>query len=452
MIPVLQKMQNNRQIQRREEYRMKKIYSKIEYDGGNPLNEVYNAGPMLADDSLGETEQDCPMQIICGTNETEFLTYVEKMKENGFQVVFERHTDMADCFQLKGNGQLLYTYFRKDEKTVRIIEDLESVSVPEFSYGSGTGNSAEIYHYGLYYGFYMGTSTNPNIANAGMFNIIRLEDNSLIFIDGGHFKQCGDEAIHGMYRFMRKITHTSEGEPIRIAAWFITHAHRDHLAAPVKLMKMWPEVFKLERVMFNFPSWTFASGSDDIVLTRERLRALGDQVKCLKLHHGQLIALGNVNFEVIYTHEDIVDLDAPQKAAYRDYNSCSAVVKMTTGNGSIMWMADATEETQQVLLNYPDEMIKADVVQVAHHGMNDLGLLYEKMAPGYALHPNSHLNANFNYRRGILMKVVNCLKSPDYIWFGDETTGFQFEEDGGFAVIDREPLIGGEYDGSPKYG
>lgn len=431
---------------------MKDICSWTDYDGGIAVNEIYNAGPMLADDSLGETELDCPMQIICGTSETEFLAYVEKMKQNRFQVVFECHTDIAECFQLKRNGQLIYAYFRKDERSVRIIEDRGSVSVPEFSYELETKTSAEIYQYGLYYGHYMGTTTNPNIANAGMFHIIRLADDSLVFIDGGHFKQCGEEAIQGMYRFLRKITHTSEGEPIRIAAWFITHAHRDHLAAPIKLMKMWPDVFKLERVMFNFPSWTFAAGNEDAQLVKKRLTELGDQVKCLKLHHGQQITLGNVTFDVIYTHEDIVDLEEPKRVAFRDYNSCSAVVKMTTGKGSILWMADATEETQRVLLAYPDSVLKADVVQVAHHGMNDLGLLYERIGADYALHPNSHLNANYDYRRGILMKVVARLKSPDYIWFGDETIGFRFAEDGTFTVICREPLIGGEYDGSPKYG
>lgn len=108
---------------------------------------------------------------------------------------------------------------------MRVIEDRASTALPEFSntyeFASPQntpdsaaacegGESAEIYQYGLYYDPRNGHS--PTTTNCGMFYIIRLSDNRLVMIDGGDCMQCSVEALEGMYRFLRRITGTAEGE------------------------------------------------------------------------------------------------------------------------------------------------------------------------------------------------------------------------------------------------
>ena len=71
------------------------------YDGGVIAPMLYNAGPMIADDRAGVTDEDCLMQLVSQTNEAEFKAYLAKLDSAGFKVIFENHTDAADAAQLK---------------------------------------------------------------------------------------------------------------------------------------------------------------------------------------------------------------------------------------------------------------------------------------------------------------------------------------------------------------
>ena len=59
------------------------------YDGGKPAANLYNAGNMITDDEKDFTPEDCPMQLITETNESEFDAYIAKLLANGFEIVFE---------------------------------------------------------------------------------------------------------------------------------------------------------------------------------------------------------------------------------------------------------------------------------------------------------------------------------------------------------------------------
>lgn len=65
--------------------------------------------------------------------------------------------------------------------------------------------------------------------------------------------------------------------------------------------------------------------------------------------------------------------------------------------------------------------------------------------------PNSYYGGHTAENIDKLEDVVNCLSSPDNIWYGDRTTGFRFE-DGIYRVILEEACVGGEHDGTNLYG
>lgn len=422
----------------------------LKYDGKAMFNGFYNTGPLLADDSWGITGEDSRMLLMSNTNETEYYAYLAKLQGLGFETVFENHTPVLDCCQLEKDDKLIYVYLTRPTNQVRIIEDRAGVSVKEFSYVTEDTGSAEIYQYGLYYD--PENHNTDTTVNCGMFYIIRLNDNSLVMIDGGHYMQCSDEAVRGMYQFLRKITGIKEHEKIRIAAWYFTHAHDDHMAACVRLLRTYPEVFHVERIMFNFPSFSVRFGDMDILILKETLREYCPDAKCLKLHNGQVITLANTRFEVMYTHEDAVTAECPTMFPFRDFNCTSTVLKMTTGGGSIMWLGDTNVEAEELMVKImPPELWKADVVQVAHHCFNFLSRLYPLIDADYAMLPNSHYGGDAGSNHDKRMDVEKCLSSPDHIWYEDQTTGFRFEN-GEYHVILEEPVIGGEHDGVNLYG
>lgn len=430
------------------------------YEGGTSGAAVYNAGPMLENDSEAVTEEDSRMLLVADTCRREYEAYLEKLCGMGFRKVFENHTGAVDCCQLMKGEDLLYVYYTLRTGEVRVIADKASVPLDEFSdsymeegpaaHMWGTMDSAEIYQYGLYYDPCNGHS--PTTTNCGMFYIIRLRDNRLVMIDGGHILQCSAEAVEGMYRFLRRITGTAEGERLGVAAWIFTHAHDDHMAACVRLLRTYPEAFEIERAMFNFPSHRVCSGHSDFFCLRATLREYCPNIKCLKLHSGQRIVLANVCFDVLYTHEDAVRLETPEVFPFHDFNCTSVILKTTTGMGTIVWLGDTSTETEELVVRtVPAAMWKADVVQVAHHAFNFLTELYALIDADYAMVPNSRYGGNAGDNHQKLMDVVRRLPSPDNLWYEDETTGFRFEE-GSFRVILKEDLVGGEHDGTALMG
>lgn len=412
------------------------------YEGGDIAWSAYNAGPMLAEDVWGTTAEDSRMRLVSNTNEEEYKTYIKKLQGMGFEVVFENHTPVFDSCQLRRDEELLYVYLNRPMHQVRMIEDWTGISVNDFCYASESTESAEIYQYGLFY-----ACNSPTTVNCGMFYIIRLCDNSLFMIDGGHYKQCSEEAVEGMYRFLRRITGSGPHEPIRIAAWFFTHAHDDHMAACVRLLKKYPGVFQVERVMFNFPSSSLRWGDPDIMILKKTLRECCPDAMCLKLHSGQRITLANVTLDVLYTHEDAVNEERSAMFPLRDFNCTSTILKMTTGRGTVMWLGDTNVEAEDLLVKYlPQEVLKSDVVQIAHHCFNFLSKLYPMIDADYAMLPNSYYNGNSGNNHEKQMDVVKCLAEPYNLWYEDQTTGFRFEN-GKYRVILEEPVVGGEHDG-----
>lgn len=390
------------------------------YEGGTSGAAVYNAGPMLENDSEAVTEEDSRMLLVADTCRREYEAYLEKLCGMGFRKVFENHTGAVDCCQLMKGEDLLYVYYTLRTGEVRVIADKASVPLDEFSdsymeegpaaHMWGTMDSAEIYQYGLYYDPCNGHS--PTTTNCGMFYIIRLRDNRLVMIDGGHILQCSAEAVEGMYRFLRRITGTAEGERLGVAAWIFTHAHDDHMAACVRLLRTYPEAFEIERAMFNFPSHRVCSGHSDFFCLRATLREYCPNIKCLKLHSGQRIVLANVCFDVLYTHEDAVRLETPEVFPFHDFNCTSVILKMTTGMGTIVWLGDTSTETEELVVRtVPAAVWKADVVQVAHHAFNFLTELYALIDADYAMVPNSRYGGNAGDNHQKLMDVVRDRKS-----------------------------------------
>ena len=360
-----------------------------EFKGGTYAGGAYNTGPVLADDSLGTTPEDGKMKIYTGTALEDILRYAGILEAEGFSNCCEnagfRCADgkISDPFYAvtgyKGNKQV-YAYRTKATGEVRVIEETTAgENIQNVSFIEDTGNE-KICQYALYYDPENGHS--PTTTNCGMFYIVLLGDNSLFLIDGGDEMQCSKDALEGMYRFLRRLTGTEEGEKMRIAGWFFTHAHGDHLAACIRLLRTYPDAFELERVLFNYPSYQVVNRGYDspAFLLKETIREFAPDAKAIKLHTGMSFRLAGTGFNVLYTHEDAVRPEEPDKYPFGDFNCTSTILKMTTRNGgTVMWLGDTNVETERLVAEtIPAEVWKSDVVQIAHHCFNYLSKLYPR--------------------------------------------------------------------------
>ncbi|MCR4906167.1 MAG: hypothetical protein K6A33_08800 [Clostridiales bacterium] len=423
------------------------------FPGGTPVDGVYDAGPMLADDQNGPMDEDAKMRFYTGATDEDIARYAGILEENGFRGVKENENDAYHAVSGSKGQTNVYAYLTKATGTVRLIHDVPGSSYECLSSDAEADGAEEICQYALYYDPVNGHS--PTTTNCGMFYIIRLADRSLFLIDGGDELQCSEEALTGMYRFLRAFTGVPEGERMKIAGWFFTHAHGDHVAACIRLLRTYPDAFDVERILYNFPShFTVRRRCDEeSFVLKETLREFAPHAAAVKLHSGMRFTLAGTVFDVLYTHEDAIRPEAPEEYPFRDFNCTSTVLRMTTKSGGVvMWLGDTNTETEALVAKtVPASMWKSDVVQIAHHCFNYLSTLYPMIDADYAMLPNSHYGGHTVENEPKLAEVVACLADHANLWYEDQTTVFRFE-DGAYRVVKTLPRVGGEHDGTDLYG
>lgn len=418
------------------------------YDGGTLSPGKYNAGPGLMSDSVAATPEDSYMQTIGQTNADEFEQYINKLTEFGYEQTHKGQTEGNLYAQFAGDGKNIYAYYIDSLKIARVIDDRSSVPLTDYSYTVEPNGSTTIYQYGL-----AQTSNSKTTMNCGMLYVIKLADNSLFIIDGGHPYQATDKAAEGFMTFLHEITGTEAGETLNVAGWFITHAHNDHVALTAKVLHQYHNEFNLERIMFNFPSFqTVRSGYTAFITTwfKHVVNTYYPETLYIKPHTGMNFNLADMNIEVMYTHEDAVPFFNPTKMELGNFNSSSTILNLTFESGkNFMVLGDADTEAEKLvteMYNNP-ETFKSDIVQVTHHNFNYMKTLYEWIAPSLALVPNSRSNANSGDNRPKLQPVIDSAGARNIYYEGNGTDGFSIV-DGEWALVYEAKVIGGAYDGS----
>jgi glyoxylase-like metal-dependent hydrolase (beta-lactamase superfamily II) len=404
---------------------------------------LYDAGPGMEDDNEGPTAEDSYMQVIRWTNAGEYMSYLDKLERFGYSEVFENRIEDNFFAEYEKEGSLVYAYYNKSTKTARVIKDNSSVPLDEFGYTYEPlkNEKTVVYQYGLYYG----ENEDGVTADCGMLYVIKLADNSIIIVDGGNREQATDLAVNGFYDFLKEITNTQSGEKIRIAAWYGTHAHSDHYMLFCKFLRLYADKISLERVMFNYPSDDVLDMWEGTLTLRSRIRQYFPDALYLKLHTGQKIQLADVTAEVLYTHEDNVNAFSG-KSSMTSFNESSTIIKFTCEKTTFIMLADCYQQVQNILLNnFSGAVLKSDIVQVSHHGFNNVGRLYKHIDAEIALVPQSRYKLVED--NADVYRAIKKYTDASNIYFSGEGTYGISRSDGEFSVSYRE-LVGSVYDGS----
>lgn len=409
----------------------------------------YNAGAGLAEDLEHITSEDSHMQVVTGAAEPDFDAYLQKLADAGLEKGQQTRLGgnrFADFFH---NGKVFHVSYFSRSGEIRVVQDNVSVPLTQFCYDTRGDRKTTLYQYGLYYDPLNRDDTGITI-NCGMLYILRLSDNSLFMIDGGHMTQCSDEAMDGLWNFLHQITGTPMGGTIRIAAWYITHAHSDHLMGCAKLLNRHHDEMDLQRMMFNFPSYQVRSGGydPDTDVMKRVVRQFYPNVPFLKPHSGQEITLSDLTIQVYYTHEDAVWASDLTRFPHRDYNCTSTVLRLEIDGKTFLSLGDISQEAEAVIMNLTEpDMWKGDMVQVAHHCFNYLNGLYYWISAPMALLPHNYYGGHTPENVLKLATVLNYVRDDQLYYAGEGTDGFQVV-DGGFVHVSHAGVIGREYDHS----
>lgn len=380
------------------------------------------------------------LRAVIKTNADEFLNYIDVLKAGGFDVTFENKLEDNLYYELQKDKRLIYGYFTKGDRTARFIDDKVSCPIGEFGYETdNTAGATEIYQYALK----QSERVDGFVTDCGMLYIVKLSDGSLFVVDGGAYEQATDDATLKLYQFMKELT---GGAKIRIACWFCTHGHADHMAMFGKLLRVYHEDIDLQRVMFNFPSIQYRSLEPQCYLTINRINQYYPEVKYLKPHAGQSFMLSSARFDILQTHECHTAYGCNEMP--EDFNDTSTVLKITFDDRVFLMLGDINKIGEaQLLKHYSEDTLKSDIVQAAHHLFNMLYYIYDVTEPEYILVP-TRVESKTNHDRHKYTRLI-LTRPEDQVFFAsdDGTHGFAVRNEK-LTRIYHDMLHGGEYDGS----
>lgn len=229
------------------------------------------------------------------------------------------------------------------------------------------------------------TQLQNNSSRQMMGYIIKTDNNKIIVIDGGLKEDAPN--------LLSKI----EQEGGQVEAWFLTHPHMDHIEAFQEIVKTSDIKINNIYTTLNELSWYEEYEKDRIPEIKEFFETLEtDKIKN-NIHEVSLneeIKIDNIKCEIL-------GIKNPE-ITNNPINNSSMVIKMKVHNKSIIFLADTGVESGQKLLKNQKEKLKADILQMAHHGQGGASKeVYEQINPKICLWPTT-----------------------DWLWDNDPGTGY----------------------------
>ncbi|MBE6677658.1 MAG: hypothetical protein E7597_02555 [Ruminococcaceae bacterium] len=428
------------------------------YDGGKYANDVYECGRGIKDNGF-TYEDESLMMLVYDTEKSEFEDYCQKLVEDyGYEKVYSLERDGNIYAQYTYDDSMVYTYYTAVNNEVRIIDDKNSVCAPDefgYTYEKTETDTTALYQIGLPMnskGQNINDSAEKKI-NCGMMYAIKLADNSVIIIDGGGQQQFDEAQCDYIMSFLREITETPEGELVRVSAWYITHGHSDHMGGFCVFSEKYHKEIRLERIMFNFAS-VYSEDSTQAAAITNYNKLLGyiskyysdDDVKYLKMHTGQSVNIADVSINVIYTHEDLVAPKTAKTEAAEDYNNGSAVSYFVIDGKKFLLPGDINRIGMKVMLEFNSaETLKSDIIQCAHHCLNNVYEMYDLAQAPVVLMPQSPGGCMLNTTRKTIFENITKYMENDMLFYASEGTYGFAVTDGTIEEVYFSECVGGEY-------
>lgn len=206
------------------------------------------------------------------------------------------------------------------------------------------------------------TLLDPN----NLTQIIRLDNGEFLVIDSGtngQHKPLYDELV--------KQSH--DGKPV-VAAWIFTHFHQDHNGGFVELVQRqdYMDDITIKAVIYNNPAQQIidlASPLDQQNMSKWDALVKSTGAKVYQARTGQKYVFANAEIEFLFTYEDLM----PFYVTYDRSNPTSMIFSVALEGQRIIFTGDASREGMEVCIARYGDYLKADFVQLSHHGGGDGG-------------------------------------------------------------------------------
>lgn len=214
--------------------------------------------------------------------------------------------------------------------------------------------------------------------------LIQTKEGSLIMVDGG----TGNDTQH--------LIDVIQSKGGKVSAWLITHPHSDHIGALTEILSMETEPIEIADIYYSFLETEYYQAGEHQGRMDNLLNILKafEKVNPEKLHtplvQGQTIQVDEVTIHV---------MNEPYACEQNTFNNSSVGFRLDLNGKRILFLGDMGWQAGENLLQVcSPEDLKADVVQMSHHGQDGVEYdVYQTIAPEICLWP-----------------------TPDWLWYNEK--------------------------------
>ena len=212
--------------------------------------------------------------------------------------------------------------------------------------------------------------------HGGMGYVIRLTNGEFIIIDGGYPSKPASDTLFSILT----ANNVKPGKPV-VAGWFLTHMHIDHYGLITRFASEgYADRVTVKGFYANLPESTIGDiGATQYEATTTGMASYPGAV-LYTVHSGMTIGFADATATILCTYEDVKQSyynGSLKSNDFYDGNDTSTVVRfdVTDKTGAhvtkFMVMGDASNGAGNALeYTYTAATLRADMVQLEHHGMN----------------------------------------------------------------------------------
>ena len=316
-------------------------------------------------------------------NATHFTKYVAALKSAGFTQYATNKIGECEFATFVTKEQIVHVMFFKAKNVIKVTIDPRSTfGLPGIQGENDTPNPNKLPTEFVQ----LGMKQVSGAAENGMGYLVKLPNNKFIVIDAGFAYDSGGGGNSAAFviKTMKKMLGTSE-KPV-VAAWFITHIHTDHAGGFMGVANGHANEVIIEKLVYNQPSdaqmnaVSNMSGRKNWVPNAiNKLKSAGSLKEVVKAHPGMQLHFTGLTITILGTIDVIED---SSHTKMKNGNDSSLVALFDMNGGKVLICGDSEPQESKIIrdiyggMNNSNSPLKADFIQVAHHGYGNTNTDY----------------------------------------------------------------------------
>ena len=316
-------------------------------------------------------------------NATHFTKYVAALKSAGFTQYATNNVGECQFATFVTKEQIVHVMFFKAKNVIKVTIDPRSTfGLPGIKGENDTPNPNKLPTEFVQ----LGMKQVSGAAENGMGYLVKLPNNKFIVVDAGFAYDSGGGGSSAAFviKTMKKMLGTSE-KPV-VAAWFITHIHTDHAGGFMGVANGHANEVIIEKLVYNQPSdaqmnaVSNMSGRKNWVPNAiNKLKSAGSLKEVVKAHPGMQLHFTGLTITILGTIDVIEDTNYTKM---KNGNDSSLVALFDMNGGKVLICGDSEPQESKIIrdiyggMNNSNSPLKADFIQVAHHGYGNTNTDY----------------------------------------------------------------------------